>query len=90
MFIFTFEDDNEIEHNWEVDYVFHRGYRGASDGKHGPPLEPDEPATIEITQVIDQKTGEEIDDSLIEKYRDDLEGQAWEDLRDIDEAAEES
>lgn len=35
----------------EIEYHYYRGCRGARDGKYGPPLEPDEPADVEIESV---------------------------------------
>ena len=45
-----------IEHDGEeiavtVEYTFHRFSAGATDGRFGPKLEPDEPAHIEIDAV---------------------------------------
>jgi hypothetical protein len=35
----------------EIEYAYYKAYRGARDGRYGPPLEPDEPAHVEIEQV---------------------------------------
>lgn len=40
-----------IELNITVTYTAHAAYRGATDGPFGPPIEPDEPAYIEIDSV---------------------------------------
>lgn len=45
------EDGEDIEIPVVVSYTFHRAHRGATDGKYGPPLEPSEPAHIEIDDV---------------------------------------
>jgi len=36
-----------------VHYTAHRACLGATDGRYGPKLEPDEPAWIEIDEVLD-------------------------------------
>lgn len=35
--------------------------RGATDGRYGPKIEPDIPAHIEITQVLCEETGQELE-----------------------------
>ena len=41
-------DDGETELALLVDYTRYRARRGARDGRYGPPIEPDEPAHVEI------------------------------------------
>lgn len=45
------DDDTEIPVT--VEYTYHPFCRGATDGRFGPPIEPDEPAHCEIDSVID-------------------------------------
>jgi len=66
-FSITVERDGE-----EVDlYVvgeYIPGSKGARDGRFGPPIEPDEPATIEISSVVDEEGNEvELTDSEYDK-----------------------
>lgn len=71
-----FRIETTIYHNGNdidvvVDFLAHKGYKGKRDdivgagGKvyrnAGPPLEPDEPPSIEIESVINIETGEELD-----------------------------
>jgi hypothetical protein len=54
----------EFDIDVEVSYVYHRAYKGARDSiggvrNAGPPLEPDEPAYIEITSVKGINDGQE-------------------------------
>ena len=44
-------EDFELTLQLEVEATWHRGSRGARDGRGGPPLEPDEPAGYEIEAV---------------------------------------
>ena len=49
-----------------VHYTYHKAYRGATDGRYGPPLEPDEPAHIEIDDVLSTiSTTEKEDEDII-------------------------
>lgn len=70
-------DDVEVE--VIVDYTFYRAYRGARDGRFGPPIEPDEPAHVEINSVTD-KSGKELE--LSEKLMEELQQKAEEDYGD--------
>ena len=67
-------NDVECEVEIEVEYTYHRARRGARDslcGKRGagPPLEPDEPAEIEIDSVTDATSGEELELTNAEQDR---------------------
>ena len=60
-FTVTREDaeGNEVEKELEIEFTYHRAYRGARDSLGGvrgggPPLEPDEPASVEIESVKDE------------------------------------
>ena len=69
----------------EVEYTYHRARRGARDslcGKRGagPPLEPDEPAEIEIDSVTDATSGAEVE--LTEAERDRITDEIIEKLSD--------
>ncbi len=57
-----------------VEYFFHKGSRGARDSiggkpRTGPPLEPDEPPSIEIGNVSDANTGHDIELTRAEEER---------------------
>lgn len=43
------DDDQEVEIS--VQYTAYPFIRGSRDGRYGPPLEPDEPAHIEIEEI---------------------------------------
>lgn len=45
------EDLNEYEIPILVTYTWHPAYKGARDGRYGPPIEPDEPASVDIDEV---------------------------------------
>lgn len=51
-------DEQEVEVN--VSCTFHPAYRGARDGRWGPPIEPDEPACVEVDSVTN-KDGKELE-----------------------------
>ena len=53
-------DGWSMELDIEVSYDLHLATKGARDGPGGPPLEPDEPAHIEINQAWDSETGHEV------------------------------
>ena len=36
-----------------IHYKLHKAHKGRTDGRHGPKLEPDEPAYIEIELAVD-------------------------------------
>lgn len=38
-------------HTLEVEYSYHPASRGMRDGQFGPPIEPDEPAYIEVHTI---------------------------------------
>ena len=78
-------NDVECEVEVEVEYTYHRARRGARDslcGKRGagPPLEPDEPAEIEIDSVTDATSGAEVE--LTEAERDRITDEIIEKLSD--------
>jgi hypothetical protein len=61
---FLCRDEDEIE--VVVEYIYHRAYHGARDSLGGvrgagPPLEPDEPAGIEIESVTDEHNKEYVE-----------------------------
>jgi len=61
---FTTTITREIEVT--VEYTFHKGSKGARDSINGvrgagPPLEPDEPDSVEILAVVDTNNGRDID-----------------------------
>lgn len=67
-------NDVACEVQVEVEYTYHRAHRGARDnlcGKRGagPPLEPDEPAEIEIESVLDAVSGADVELSNAEHDR---------------------
>src|SRR2546421_11371189 len=75
-----------------VEYTYHRTCRGQRDSLGGvrgagPPLEPDEPASIEIVSVKDE-VGEEV--ILSGRQYDALQEAAWDRLRDAAENAAEA
>jgi hypothetical protein len=75
-------DDEEIK--LEITYSSYAGCRGARDslgGKRGagPPLEPDEPASMEIELVRDMATGDDFELTKAEENK--IENEIW-DLRD--------
>jgi hypothetical protein len=45
----------------EVSYAYHRPHRGATDGRHGPPIEPDDPGGIEIDGCTLAEDGREVE-----------------------------
>lgn len=57
-----------------VEFDYYRASRGSRD-KWGAPLEPDEPASIEIGEVL--CNGYDISDYLDSKDYDHIEGQIW-------------
>jgi len=72
-------NDVECEVNVEVEYTAHRAHRGARDslgGKRGagPPLEPDEPAGIEIESVTDTVSGADVEltDTELDRITDEI------------------
>jgi hypothetical protein len=78
----TFEttlEIDEVEVELKVAYTFHPAYRGARDGRFGPPIEPDEPACVEIDSVTN-KEGKEIE--LSEENLAIIQQRAEEDLGD--------
>lgn len=84
------EEDAEIEIPVRVEYAYYpfcRGQRDSFGGKPGAglPLEPDEPAYVEVEQVFilgeDGKSGPELDD-LTKSERDLLECEIMEDIAD--------
>jgi hypothetical protein len=71
-------DDKEIK--LEITYSAYKGCRGARDslgGKAGagPPLEPDEPPSIEIESVIDMETGADFELTRAEENK--IENELW-------------
>jgi hypothetical protein len=78
-------DDQEIK--LEVEYSAYKGCKGARDslgGKAGagPPLEPDEPPSIEIESVINMETGEGVELTRNEENK--IENELWDKLGDYD------
>lgn len=76
----------------EVTYQFHRGSHGARDSiagirGAGPPLEPDEPASVEIHSAVDLATKEEV--VLTEEETSQLEQEALEYQESLEQAAAE-
>lgn len=72
----TIEIDGE-EKDVTVYYQYHRASVGATDGRHGPKLEMDEPAYVEIESVEDEdgnavQLGDDEIDQLEESIMDDL------------------
>jgi hypothetical protein len=60
------DDDHEIPVT--VHYTAHKMIRGSRDGRGGLPLEPDEPAHVEIDGVNrDDSAGEDIEISVKER-----------------------
>lgn len=63
----TIEINNE-EVPVVVEYTFYPFHRGARDGRFGPPIEPDEPAHVEIDSVTDKNGKQlELSDEQLEK-----------------------
>ena len=64
---------NDEEIDIIVYYVYHRAHRGATDGRYGQKIEPDEPAYAEIDHVdgVDGKTLE-LTDSQYEKLENEI------------------
>jgi hypothetical protein len=56
----TLDDGREVVVNW----TGHKARAGATDGRYGPTIEPDEPAYIEVDSVIGPD-GKEIDDPVV-------------------------
>lgn len=56
----TIEFPDGEEHDVEITYTYYPGCRGARDGRFGPPLEPDEPASVEIESAIRTDTKEDV------------------------------
>lgn len=57
---YTVENEETGEETtYTVEYTFYKGCRGSRDS-YGVPLEPDDPAEIEITRVTDE-SGSEVD-----------------------------
>lgn len=59
------EDDTEHDIEISVELTYYPAIRGARDSLMGvrgagPPLEPDEPATFEITSVVNKNGGAEV------------------------------
>jgi hypothetical protein len=80
--------DGEVEIYVRASYAYHpacRGQRDSLGGKRGagPPLEPDEPAYVEVEQVFalgeDGKVGPELDD-LTDSEREKIEGEIMEQI----------
>jgi len=71
----------EAEQEVTVDYTFYPYYRGARDGRWGPPIEPDEPAHIEIDSITDE-AGKDITDQLDDKTITKIEEDAMENYGD--------
>jgi hypothetical protein len=67
----TVERENQLtgeitEHEVEVEFAYHRAYRGQRDSLcgvrgAGPALEPDEPANCEFESAVRCETGEDIE-----------------------------
>lgn len=62
-----------IETPITVEYTPHKAYRGATDGPHGPPIEPSEPAWIEIDGCTDADGKDvEITDDEVDEIGDEI------------------
>jgi hypothetical protein len=61
------DDGHEI--TVTVTYTKHKGCKGATDGRYGPKIEPDEPPSIEIDSVTNNETGEEMELTTREEDR---------------------
>jgi hypothetical protein len=86
-------DDVDHEVEVEVTYAYHGPIRGQRDSLGGirgagPPLEPDEPASVEIESVICNEF--DILDTIPKRDLDWLEGKCLDDVRERREAAEEA
>ena len=81
----------EVEVSVEVSYNYSKGCRGARDslcGGAGPPLEPDEPPSVEIVSVI-TAAGVDIRDDLDDREREELEERCFLDAAEAYEREEE-
>lgn len=72
-------NDVEVEVSIDIQYTYYRACRGARDScggirGAGPPLEPDEPASIEIDSVVEHDMGTDIEltDSETEKFTEEI------------------
>lgn len=86
--------DTGEEREIEVNYAYHRGCRGARDSLGGvrgagPPLEPDEPPSVEIQSVMmhsptfhDREAREDVLDSLSKSQLEWLEEKCFEDVQE--------
>lgn len=84
---------DDVDYEVEVHYTYHRAYRGQRDSLGGvrgagPPLEPDEPAMVEIESVICDDF--DILDTIPKRDLDWLEGKCLDDVGECREAAEEA
>jgi hypothetical protein len=74
--------DRETEHEINVEFEYRRAYRGARDSLGGvrgagPPLEPDEPASMEFVSATDEDGN---DFELTDSELDYAEQRAWDSL----------
>jgi hypothetical protein len=93
---------DDVDHEVEVTYAYHGPIRGQRDSLGGirgagPPLEPDEPASVEIESVMmhsptfhNRENREDILDTIPKRDLDWLEGKCLDDARERREAAEEA
>lgn len=69
----------------EVEFNFHPGCKGARDGLGGPPIEPDEPDSVEIIRARLNGTEIELDYQQIQE----IEPELFSHVSDCDDAAAE-
>lgn len=72
-----------------ITYAYHKAYRGTRDGRGGPPLEPDEPAWIEVDpmahiMIEGKKFAVMLSDSQVQRLEEDL----MEDRRSMEDERE--
>jgi hypothetical protein len=76
--IYRIVDHHQVEEPITVEFKYYRASRGARDGRCGPPIEPDDPAEIEIVDVYNSITRHEID--LSRKEEEDVLQQCWDEV----------
>lgn len=71
---------NNEDFEYEVSYHYYPPMRG-SRGRYGEPLEPDDDAEIEVLNVIDMETKQEVtDQKFFDKYNEIIEQKIWEEV----------
>jgi hypothetical protein len=85
-YIYRTVDHRQVEEPITAEFKYYPPSRGARDslgGKHGagPPLEPDDPADIEIVSVSNTITGHEVE--LTKKEEEEVLQQCWNELGEV-------